>query len=169
MTSGRLHRTGDHWQIVFTRHLRHAPDRVWRAITEPDHVRAWFPNEIHGERRPGARLRFTFPDEEKPAFDGEMLAWDPPRTLAFRWGADELRFELEPDGDATILTLTDTIEEQGRAARDAAGWHESLDLLAAELDEVEPDFGRGERRGQVHRLYVDEFGPFAAAIGPPRT
>ncbi len=37
------------------------------------------------------------------------------------------RIELQADGAGTLLTLTDTFDDLGKAARDGAGWHECLD------------------------------------------
>lgn len=53
---------GERWCVHFVRTLRHPPEKVWRAITEPDHLPAWFPTTIDGERRAGAALRFAFKD-----------------------------------------------------------------------------------------------------------
>ena len=54
--------------------------------------------------------------------------------MEFTWGTDRLRIELRADGAGTLLTLTDTFDELGKAARDGAGWHECLDRLVSELD-----------------------------------
>lgn len=96
-----------------------------------------------------------------------MIACDPPSLLEFRWGEDTLRFVLEPDGAGTVLTLTDTLEELGKAARDGAGWHVCLDQLALHLDGAEPSWSSVERWTEVHPAYVEEFGPDAATLGPP--
>jgi len=37
---------GGRWRLRFTRTLDHPPEKVWRAITEPEHLRAWFPQRI---------------------------------------------------------------------------------------------------------------------------
>jgi hypothetical protein len=76
-----------------------------------------------------------------------------------------LRFELEPTDEGTMLTLTDTLEELGKAARDAAGWHYCLDRFDFVLD------GR-PRKGddswkQLNDMYIERFGPAASTIGPP--
>ncbi len=168
MDKGELVAAGAGWQLVFTRHLAHPVGKVWRAITEPAHLAAWFPTEIHGERAEGAPLRFTFPGGEDDAvFDGEVRIWDPPRTFAFRWGEDEFRMDLAPTPNGTVLTLTHSFDEKGRAVRDAAGWHACLDLLDAALDGVEPDFDPKERWEKVHPMYVEAFGEDAATVGPP--
>lgn len=165
---GELRQAGDRWQLRFTRRLVHAPDKVWRALTEPEHLATWFPSTIDGDRAAGAALRFRFP--ESAATDpiaGEMLAYDPPRLMEFRWGGDILRFELEPDGTGTKLTLTDTLDELGKAARDAAGWHECLDILGTSLD----DTGQrtlGNRWPELNAEYTQAFPPEASTVGPPK-
>jgi uncharacterized protein YndB with AHSA1/START domain len=165
---GQLRQSGDRWQLRFTRRLSHPPEKVWRALTEPEHLAAWFPTDIEGERAPAAPLRFVFRDGEGPTIDGEMLAYDPPRLLELRWGDDEtLRFELRPDDGGTQLTFANTFAELGKAARDAAGWHARLDVLAYHLDGQPQPWTPAERWSQVHEKYVAEFGLEAATIGPP--
>jgi uncharacterized protein YndB with AHSA1/START domain len=165
---GRLEQAGaGRWSLRFRRRLPHRPDKVWRAVTEPEHLAAWFPQTIEGERTAGARLRFEHREGEGPGFDGEMVAFDPPKVMELAWGTDHLRFELQPDGDGTVLTLTDTFDERGKAARDAAGWHACLDLLAFELNGQKPPFSSPERWKQVHGTYVERLGPEASTIGPP--
>jgi uncharacterized protein YndB with AHSA1/START domain len=156
------------WQLRFTRTVDHPPSKVWRAITEPEHLAAWFPTTIEGERAAGAPLRFSFPGGEAEPFDGEMLAFDPPAALELRWGTDIVRIELRPDGDGTELTLLDTLDERGKAARDGAGWHTCLDALEADL-RGDPDARSALHTGwsAVHPDYVERFGPQAATIGPP--
>ena len=151
------------WRLRFTRKLPHPVEKVWRAITEPEHLEHWFPTTIEGERSEGASLRFSFPRGEAPEMDGEMLAYEPQSVVEFRWGPDVIRLELRSEGDQTVLTLLDTLEEHGKAARDGAGWHVCLDKLSEHLR------GRDSSTdwGAVHPHYVEEFGPEAATIGPP--
>lgn len=157
-------------RLRFTRELDHPLEKVWRAITEPQHLAHWFPTTIEGERAAGAPLRFDFPNGIAPAFEGEMLAFEPPRLMELRWGPDIVRLELRPSGEGTTLTLLDTLEERGKAARDGAGWHTCLDALAAQLrgeeDAREARMSSAAWRS-VHPEYVASFGPEAATIGPP--
>jgi uncharacterized protein YndB with AHSA1/START domain len=155
------------WQLRFTRRLAHPPEKVWRAVTEPEHLRHWFPTTIEGARCPGARLQFTFPGGEAPPFEGEMLAFEPMSALEFRWGPDVIRIELEPAGDGTTLTLLDTLEERGKAARDGAGWHVCLDSLERHLAGDADARGAMDGWREAHAHYVEAFGPEAATIGPP--
>ena len=163
MKEGQLEQVDGRWRVRFTRRLAHPPEKVWRAVTEPEHLAAWFPTTIEGDRAEGAKLRFNFRDGEAPGFDGELLTYRPPELLEFTWGPDRLRLELRPHGDGTELILLDTLEELGKAARDAAGWHVCLDRLAARLDGTEA----GTEWTEVHDGYVARFGPEAATIGPP--
>jgi hypothetical protein len=58
---GELHQTrGGNWQLRFERRLGHPVETVWPAVTEPEHLDAWFPTTIDGLRSAGARLRLTF-------------------------------------------------------------------------------------------------------------
>jgi uncharacterized protein YndB with AHSA1/START domain len=168
LADGRLEEVDGRWRLRFTRRLPHPPEKVWRALTEPEHLPAWFPTDIQGERAEGAPLRFEFRNGEGPTIDGEMLAYDPPRVLEMRWGEGEtLRFELQAVEGGTELTFLDALSELGKAARDAAGWHTCLDQLAVELDGGAAPWKPGERWAQVHGTYVERFGPEASAIGPP--
>jgi uncharacterized protein YndB with AHSA1/START domain len=167
MTLGQLANTGAGPQLRFTRRLPHPTEKVWRALTETQHLGAWFPDRVVGEWKPGATLRFVDREGRGEPFDGRVIAVDPPRVLEFTWGTDTLRFELQPEGDVTILTLIDTIDDIGKGARDGAGWHECLDFLEVELEGRKPTAKPGEIWQHVHPKYVAEFGPEASTIGPP--
>jgi uncharacterized protein YndB with AHSA1/START domain len=161
---GTLARDGERITLTFTRRLAHAPEKVWRAVTEPEHLAVWFPQTIDGERRAGAPLRFV--SQTGDAFEGEMVAFEPPSLVELMWGTDRLRIELAADGTGTLLTLTDTFAELGKAARDAAGWHECLARLIDALDGNGPR-AWGDVWREVHPRYVERFGPDAATIVPP--
>jgi uncharacterized protein YndB with AHSA1/START domain len=164
MPHGTLEQAGNRWRLRFTRDLRHPPEKVWRAITEPEHLAAWFPSDIVGERALGASLRFPFREDEAPTQEGRMLAFDPPRLLEFTWGDDLLRFELEALADGTRLTLINTFDNVGRGVRDAAGWHVCLDNLELRLD---GQASKSEGWKVLESQYVERFPPEAATIGPP--
>ena len=163
---GQLEKLGERARLQFTRRVAHAPERVWRALTEPQHLEHWFPDgiEVHDDWKVGSSLTFGSGDD---TFTGEVIVCDPPKTLEFTWGTDTLRFELEPDGDGTVITLLDTFAELGKAARDAAGWHECLAFLEDELDGRARRAKWGDVWAEVHPSYVERFPPEASTIGPP--
>jgi hypothetical protein len=53
---------------------------------------------------------------------------DAPKLLEYRWGGNDMRWELESLGDGTRLTLWHNID-RGFIAMGAAGWHICLDVL----------------------------------------
>jgi uncharacterized protein YndB with AHSA1/START domain len=140
--------------VRLERRLADPPEVVWRALTEREQLRAWFPSDVVGEFQVGAPLRFPFPPEVSDmTLTGEVLEVDAPRRLAFTWGEETLRFELHPDGDGTRLVLIDELPA-AHAARNAAGWDTCLDRLAG--DEGEAWRSRFERYAAA----------FAPALGP---
>ena len=96
-----------------------------------------------------------------------VSAVEAPKLLEFLWGTDTVRFDIDPSDGGCTLTLTDFIDELGKAARDGAGWHTCLDFLEAALDGAAPGFTTGERWQAVHPGYTEAFGPEASTIGPP--
>jgi uncharacterized protein YndB with AHSA1/START domain len=143
--------------LRFERRLRHPPERVWRAVTEPDELARWFPSAVRYEPRVGAPMTFDFGGKHGIAsMPGEVLAWDPPRAFAFAWGEDVLRFELEPTDAGTLLVFTHSFEHQpGKPARDAAGWSACFERFDAMLDGREA--ASGDWSGH-HERYLAQFG-----------
>jgi uncharacterized protein YndB with AHSA1/START domain len=160
-------RDNDKYQLVFTRKLAHPREKVWKAITEGEHMQHWFPDEMRGERAVGAHLEFVPDGHEDLKFEGEMLAFEPPSLMEFLWGEDTIRIELASDGDGTVLTLVDTFTELGKAARDGAGWHVCLDNLVHHLDGTEADVDQETRWKGLNQEYIDALGPAAATVGVP--
>jgi uncharacterized protein YndB with AHSA1/START domain len=119
--------------VRLERHLRDPPSVVWRAITDREELRAWFPCDVivtGGHWEIGAAITFVFPPEViDMVLTGEVLAVDEQRALAFSWGDEILRFELSPHECGTRLVLIDELP-RGFAARNAAGWDTCLDRLA---------------------------------------
>jgi uncharacterized protein YndB with AHSA1/START domain len=165
---GQLDRAGGRAAVRFTRLLAHPPEKVWRALTQDEHLKAWFPTTIDGPREAGATLEFRFTDVELPPMQGEIVSWQPPHLLEFTWGEDLLRFELAPYGDGTLLVLTASFDEIGKVARDSTGWHMCLDQLGRELDGEPATAHDDERWHQLNRTYAGSFGADTATIGPPQ-
>jgi len=148
------------WTLRFERRFDRPIDKVWRAVVEPEHRDAWFPQRIIGELEAGAALRFV-DDPNIPAegFEGRCVAVEAPRLLELEWGDDRLRMELEPDGDGTRFVLLDTIAERRHAARTGAGWHLCLEGLHAEVDGSAPPAATDEATwNEVHGAYLEAVG-----------
>jgi uncharacterized protein YndB with AHSA1/START domain len=111
------------------RRLRHPIERVWEALTDLDELRRW---------------RNTDEDGNVATLDGTITGIGPPRLLAISadWGSTapgqpgtrtHLTWELEPDGDHTLLRFTNQVDAPAQDVRTAAGWHLHLDALPADL------------------------------------
>ncbi len=132
----------------------HPVDKLWRAITTPEHLGRWFPSAVEVDLRPGGAMRFDAFGGD--AGDGRVVTVDEPRRLVFTWGADVLTFELTPAGEATIFTLTHSFDDRYGAASFAAGWESCLAGLRAVLAGGPlPPPDRGIDR---HEELVGEFG-----------
>jgi uncharacterized protein YndB with AHSA1/START domain len=119
--------------VRLERELPDPPDVVWRALTEREQLRSWFPCDVivsGGRWEVGASISFPFPPElmDGATFTGTVVEVDEPHVLAFTWGDDTLRFELSPEGGGTRLVLIDELPPDS-AARNAAGWEWCLDRL----------------------------------------
>ena len=142
--------------LRFERRLRHPVEAVWRAVTEPEELAHWFPASVAvGDLRVGARMRFTFPGDAFPPTEGEVTECDPPRAFAFDWGEEQLRFEIEPDGDGAVLRFTHLLTERDAAARDASGWHHCLDKLEERLAGGAPEAPGTEMTPELRDLYAE--------------
>ena len=159
LSNGTLERTADGRSVLhFERQLAHPVDKVWRAITDPAEMKHWFPSGVAGEFRRGAKLTFSFADNPTE-MEGTISELEPPRLLAFSWGTDALRFELQPTPDGTTLIFDCTFIDDGvKAARDAAGWHVTFDSLAAHLDRKPAPWTPQDRWQQLYPGYLETIG-----------
>jgi uncharacterized protein YndB with AHSA1/START domain len=119
--------------LVFERHLNAPPERVWRALTDPDELAGWLaPAEI--DLRVGGRVVLRFEDNEH---SGTITELREPEVLAYTWDEARteslVRFKLEPDADGTRLTLRHTFEHEADFSGYGGGWHQHLELLAGHV------------------------------------
>ena len=150
--------------VRFERRLAHPVEKVWRAVTEPDELAHWFPATVTVDLQPGGAMSFDFGGGM--TMEGAVTELDPPRTFAFRWGAEHLRFELEPDGDGCRLTFTHVLDEADTAARNAAGWHVCLDRLAQRLA-GEETAAPGSGPTEEWRAHYEEYERRGVPAGAP--
>ncbi len=116
------------WTLVLVRDLRHPPEKVWTALTDPEHLREWAP--FDSDRNLGtvgaARLSTVGTPQVS---ESQVKRAEAPRVLELSWGNQDLRWELEPLGaGGTRLTLWHNIDRRF-IAMGAAGWHICLDVL----------------------------------------
>ena len=160
---------GEKWTLVVVRELRHSPEKVWQAITDPEHLREWAPFDVDGSMATtGAKVKLSTVGAPTPMVaETTVTRAEAPRLLEYDWGQQHLRWELEAVGAGTRLTLWHNIDRRF-IAMGAAGWHICLDVLDHLIAGnplgrmVGPDamkFGDWQR---LHVEYAKQFG-----ITPP--
>jgi uncharacterized protein YndB with AHSA1/START domain len=118
------------WTLVLVRELRHSPEKVWEAITDPAHLREWAPFDADGNLGTvGATVKLT--TVGAPALritETTVTRADEPEVLEYKWGNFDMRWELEDLAGGTRLTLWTNIGHRF-IAMGAAGWHICFDVL----------------------------------------
>ncbi len=128
-SGARIEKDGDTWTLVLVRDLRHSPVKVWQALTDPEQLREWAP--FDSDRNLGTVGTATLSTVGAPTpqvSEGRITRADAPRTLEYSWGAQDIRWELEPRGGGTRLTLWHNIDRR-YIAMGAAGWHICFDVM----------------------------------------
>ena len=131
----RIEKNEEEWTLVLVRDLRHAPAKVWAALTDPAQLREWSPfdSDVNlGAAGTAAKLT-TVGAPKGSVTETKVRRAEPHRVLEFTWGAGDLRWELEPQGTGTRLTLWTNINK-GFIAMGATGWHIAFDVLDRWLD-----------------------------------
>jgi uncharacterized protein YndB with AHSA1/START domain len=130
-----LEPTGDLWTLVFVRELRHSPDTVWQALTDPAELDQWAPFKAAADlAKPGDTTLTMIDGDTTMDMPATVLVADPPTLLEYTWGDDRLRWSLEPSGTGTRLILRHTLATPGMEAMVAAGWQICVGVLARLLD-----------------------------------
>ena len=128
-TGARIRQDGDRWTLILVRDLRHPPKNVWRALTDPAELREWAPFDADRDLGTVGPVKLSTVAESGPQIaDTSVTRADPPRLLEYKWGENDMRWELEPLGAGTRLTLWHNIGRKW-IAMGAAGWHICLDVL----------------------------------------
>jgi uncharacterized protein YndB with AHSA1/START domain len=121
---------GDAWTLIFVRDLRHPPKVVWAALTDPGEVDRWAPFTASCDLGATGEATLTMVDgDQREDLPATVRRVEAPSLLEYTWGDDLLRWELEPNGDGTRLTLRHTVRTPGMADQVAAGWHLCFDQL----------------------------------------
>ncbi|MFC0543144.1 SRPBCC family protein [Kutzneria chonburiensis] len=153
--------------LRFERHLKHAPEVVWRAITDPDQLNAWYPiRALIIDLRIGGRIDFD-------GMHAVVTQLDPPKVFAFsehappemhRESDDLIHFELTPDGDGCRLVFTHVFDDRPAAASYGSGWTVCLNALVAAVNGEEVRMERPS--DQHHEQLIHQFGLDQGSVTP---
>lgn len=125
-----IQKDGENWTLILVRELRHSPEKVWQALTDPAHLREWAPFEADGSLgTTGNTVKLTtVAAPTAQVSETTVTRADAPKILEYTWGGKDLRWELEPHGAGTRLTLWHNIDRRF-IAWGAAGWHVCFHVL----------------------------------------
>lgn len=143
----------DTFAVRRTIHIAAPLEKVWRAVTEPEHISRWFGRTVLVGEGVGAHGTVSWPDED--AIPIRIEAVDRPRMISYRWWNDgsveplgELdatrstvfTFTLEPSSNGTQLTVLETgfettLDPTRSLESHREGWDGQLDRLVAMLEE----------------------------------
>ena len=126
-------------------------ERVWEILTTPEHVSAWFcdNNPVTIDLRSGGVMNIDH--GTGMSFPTRIDKADPPHYLAYRWASDFpgvladdtnstlVEFTLAPEGEGTLLTLSESgfvalasgPADTSSYDSHSGGWTEKLKSLSA--------------------------------------
>jgi hypothetical protein len=113
----------DKWTLILVRELRHSPEKVWQALTDPAHLREWAPFITDASLGTVGTVKLTWVGNPQ-ALETKVTRADAPKLLEY----GDIRWELETFGSGTRLTLWHSIDRRF-IAWGAAGWHIAFDVL----------------------------------------
>jgi uncharacterized protein YndB with AHSA1/START domain len=123
-SGAQVRKEGNKWTLILVRDLRHSPEKVWQALTDPAHLREWAPFVVDGSLGTvGTTVNLTWVGTPTPQ-ETRVTRADAPKVLEY----SDIRWELEPLGSGTRLTLWHSIDRRF-ISWGAAGWHICFDVL----------------------------------------
>ncbi|MGW5559388.1 SRPBCC domain-containing protein [Micromonospora sp. NPDC003944] len=101
-------------------HVNASPEVVFEVVSQPEHMREWWPDDARFESVAGAPGELVWRDVDSGETKTVALAVvevDPPKRFSFRWCFTEpdrsgqallVTFDLAPSGAGTLIRMTET-------------------------------------------------------------
>jgi hypothetical protein len=154
-----VRKEGEKWTLILVRDLRHSPERVWQALTDPAELQEWAPFVAEGNLgTAGSTVKLQWLGAPAPQ-ETTVKRAEAPKVLEYQ----DMRWELEPLGGGTRLTLWHSIDRRF-VSWGAAGWHICFDVMDRLLggDPIGriagPDAMKFEGWQQLTAEYAQQFG-----------
>jgi Polyketide cyclase / dehydrase and lipid transport len=122
-SGAQVRKDGEKWTLILVRELRHSPEKVWQALTDPAHLREWAPFDVDGSLGAVGTVNLTWVGTSQVS-ETKVTRADAPTVLEY----NDTRWELEAFGGGTRLTLWHNIDRRF-ISWGAASWHISFDVL----------------------------------------
>ena len=96
-SGAQVRKDGEKWTLILVRELRHSPEKVWQALTDPAHLREWAPFDADGSLGTvGTTVKLTTVGAPTPQVtETTVTRADAPKVLEYNWGGNDIRWELE--------------------------------------------------------------------------
>src|SRR5215470_15084883 len=123
-SGAQVRKDGEKWTLILVRELRHSPEKVWQALTDPAQLREWAPFVVdRGLGAVGTTVNLTWVGTPT-LLETRVTRADAPKLLEY----NDTRWELEALGGGTRLTLWHNIDRRF-ISWGAAAWHIAFDVL----------------------------------------
>jgi len=122
-SAAQVRKDGEKWTLILVRELRHSPEKVWQALTDPAHLREWAPFDSDGSLGTAGTVTLTWVGTGRP-LETRVTRADAPKLLEY----GDIRWELAAVSGGTRLTLWHSIDRRF-IAWGATGWHIAFDVL----------------------------------------
>jgi uncharacterized protein YndB with AHSA1/START domain len=123
-SGAQVRKDGEKWTLILVRELRHSPEKVWQALTDPAELREWAPFEADRSLGTGGTtVNLTWVGAPSPV-ETKVTRAEAPQLLEY----GDIRWELEALGSGTRLTLWHSIDRR-YISMGAAGWQICFDVL----------------------------------------
>jgi len=128
-----------------------APERVWEAITVPEHINQWLWDFAEIELRVGGAMTLAGTYNGKPySYEATIEDLDPPNVFAFRWAEGGW-----VDGGATRVEISLTAADGGTRLRLVESGFAGLDIS---------DDLRSELFGDISGGWTSELGELVVYV-----
>src|SRR5215831_14917329 len=103
----QIEKDGENWMLVLVRELRHPPEEVWQALTDPAHLREWAPFEADTNLgTAGVTVKLTTvgaPTQQ--VTETTVSRAEAPQVLEYKRGGNAVRWQVEAVGGGMGGTL----------------------------------------------------------------
>jgi Activator of Hsp90 ATPase homolog 1-like protein len=106
-SGAQVRKDGEKWTLILVRELRHSPEKVWQALTDPAHLGEWAPFEVDGSMGTVGTVKLTWLGRPT-AIETRVTRVEAPKVLEY----NDTRWELEAFGGGTRLTLWTNIDRR---------------------------------------------------------
>src|SRR6267154_419112 len=122
-SGAQIRKDGEKWTLILVRELRHSPEKVWQALTDPAHLHEWAPFDADGSLGTvGNTVKLTTVGAPAPhVTETKVTRADAHKVLEYNWGGFAMRWKLEPIVGCTRSTPSSSVSRRPTGRRRKRG------------------------------------------------